>query len=50
MAKAAIDEAAKWFEEHPEFAIVGSVIIIGGISYIIISGGSGVVLVPLLAI
>jgi hypothetical protein len=41
------DEAADWLKRNPEAVLVGSIIIIAGVAFVVVSAGVGlVILVP----
>ena len=38
-------DAAKWLAAHPEIAI-GTVVVVAGVTYVVATGGTGLILVP----
>lgn len=44
-----IVDTAEWLTNHPE-VVLGTVVIIGGVTFIVVSGGSGLILAPVFAL
>lgn len=44
-----LDDAADWIADHPG-VVVGTIVAIGGVTFIVVSGGSGLALAPVLAL
>jgi len=50
IAEVAVRDACSWIGDHPVECTVGAIVIIGGVAFVVVSGGSGAcVLVPLAA-
>jgi hypothetical protein len=41
----ALSRAAQWLKDHPE-VVVGTLIVVGVVTFVVVTGGSGAVLVP----
>jgi hypothetical protein len=42
-------DSAQWLFEHPEYAVIGATVVIGGVVFIVVTGpGGALILVPAL--